>query len=252
MNAGIIGIGAMGKPMAANILKAGHTLHVFARNPDKAGELTARGAKLLASPAEVAAASDAIVLSLPFDPEVAEVLLGARGVAEGARPGLLILDTTTGSTKAAVEVAGRLRPRGIAYLDAPVSGGVKGALEGTLTFVVGGEGPDVDRATPLMKCLGKQIHHLGPVGAGRGLKALIQIIAALNTLTLCEASVLGKRAGDRAGQVLRSPERHRRQFLPSPDEAPPVHHPREVRRRPPDRNDGEGPRDRPADGPGNE
>lgn len=195
MNVGIIGIGAMGKPMAGNVLKAGHTLHIFARNPEKAGELAARGAKILASPADVAAVSDAIVLSLPFDPEVEEVVFGARGIAEGASPGLLILDTTTGSTKAAVHVAERLRPHGIAYLDAPVSGGVKGAVEGKLTFVVGGGGPDIERATPLMKCLGVHIHHLGPVGAGRGAKALVQIIAALNTLTLCEAAVLGKRLG---------------------------------------------------------
>jgi 3-hydroxyisobutyrate dehydrogenase-like beta-hydroxyacid dehydrogenase len=195
MKAGIIGIGTMGNPMAANILKAGHTLHVFARNPEKARALETRGAKLAASPAEVAAASEAIVLSLPFDPEVEEVLLGARGIAEGAKPGLLILDTTTGSTKTAVQVAERLRPRGIAYLDAPVSGGVRGAVEGKLTFLVGGGGPDIERATPLMKCLGEHIHHLGPVGAGRGLKALVQIIAALNTLTLCEAIVLGKRLG---------------------------------------------------------
>jgi 3-hydroxyisobutyrate dehydrogenase-like beta-hydroxyacid dehydrogenase len=195
MNVGIIGIGAMGKSMAGNILKAGHTLYIFARNPEKAGELAARGAKLLASPAELAAVSDAIVLSLPFDPEVEEVLFGASGIAEGAKPGLLILDTTTGSKKAAVQIAERLRPRGITYLDAPVSGGVKGAIEGKLTFIVGGEGPDIERATPLMTCMGQHIHHLGPVGAGRGLKALVQIIAALNTLTLCEAAVLGKRLG---------------------------------------------------------
>jgi 3-hydroxyisobutyrate dehydrogenase-like beta-hydroxyacid dehydrogenase len=195
MKVGIIGIGTMGKPMAANILKAGHTLSIFARNPEKARALEAQEAKVVASPAEVAAASDFIVLSLPFDPEVEEVVLGSRGIAEGAKPGLLILDTTTGSTKAAVQVAERLRPRGIAYLDAPVSGGVKGAVEGTMTFLVGGEGKDVERATSLMNCLGGHIHHLGPVGAGRGLKALVQIIAAMNTLTLCEAVVLGKRLG---------------------------------------------------------
>jgi 2-hydroxymethylglutarate dehydrogenase len=195
MKAGIIGIGTMGRPMAANILKAGHALSVFARNPEKAKALEVQGAKLAASPAEVAAASDAVVLSLPFDPEVEEVLLGGRGIAEGAKPGLLILDTTTGSTKGAIQVAERLRSLGIAYLDAPVSGGVRGAVEGTLTFLVGGDKSDLERATPLMECMGGHIHHLGPVGAGRGLKALVQIIAALNTLTLCEAVVLGKRLG---------------------------------------------------------
>ena len=121
MKVGIIGIGTMGKPMAVNILKAGHALHIFARNPEKAQTLEAQGAKVVASPAEVAAASDFIVLSLPFDPEVEEVLFGSRGIAEGANPGLLILDTTTGSTKAAIQVAEQLRPRGMAYLDAPVS-----------------------------------------------------------------------------------------------------------------------------------
>jgi 3-hydroxyisobutyrate dehydrogenase-like beta-hydroxyacid dehydrogenase len=195
MKAGIIGIGTMGKPMAENILKAGHTLHLFARDPEKARALETLGASVAASPAEVAAASEIILLSLPFDPEVEEVLLGARGVVEGAEPGLLILDTTTGSTGAAVQVAEKLRSRGIAYLDAPVSGGVRGACEGKLTFLVGGEAADVERATPLMKCLGGPVHHLGPAGAGRGLKALVQIIAALNTLTLCEAVVLGKRLG---------------------------------------------------------
>ena len=195
MNAGIIGIGTMGKPMTLNMLKAGHSVAVFARNPEKARELAAQGAKVTASPAEVAAASDIVVLSLPFDPEVEEVTLGSRGIAEGAREGLLVLDTTTGSTTGAVQVAERLRSRGIAYLDAPVSGGVKGAIEGTMTFLVGGEAADVARATPLMQCMGGHIHHLGPVGAGRGLKALVQIIAAMNTLTLCEAVVLGKRLG---------------------------------------------------------
>lgn len=195
MNVGIIGIGAMGKPMAANILKAGHALHLFARNPEKAKELEAAGAMPAASAAEVAAASDFIVLSLPFDPEVDEVILGARGILERAKPGLLILDTTTGSTQAAVRLGEQLRARGIAYLDAPVSGGVKGAVEGTMTFLAGGAAADIERATPLMQCMGAHIHHLGPVGAGRGLKALVQIIAALNTLTLCEAALLGKRMG---------------------------------------------------------
>ncbi len=195
MRIGIIGIGTMGNPMAMNILKAGHTLFVFARSREKAQGLKAAGAKVLASPAEVAESSEAVVLSLPFDPEVEEVLLGPRGIAEGAKPGLLILDTTTGSIKGAVQVDKQLEPRGISYLDAPVSGGVKGAIEATMTFLVGGKRPHVEGATPLMKCLGGHIHHLGPVGSGRGLKAIVQIIAAMNTLTLCEAVVLGKRLG---------------------------------------------------------
>jgi 2-hydroxymethylglutarate dehydrogenase len=195
MKVGIIGTGTMGKPMARNILKAGHSLSVFARNPEKVRDLEKEGARLLGSPAEVGADSEHVLLSLPFDPEVEEVLLGDQGIVKGAKPGLIILDTTTGTPRSAIQIAGRIKPKGISYLDAPVSGGVKGAIEGQLTFVVGGEDTDVERAFPLMKCLGPHIHHIGPVGAGRGLKALIQIIAALNTLTLCEAVVLGKKLG---------------------------------------------------------
>jgi 2-hydroxymethylglutarate dehydrogenase len=195
MRVGIIGTGTMGKPMARNILKAGHSLNIFARNAEKVKDLADEGAKILASPAEVGADSDYVLLSLPFDPEVEEVVLGNQGIAERAKPGLLILDTTTGTPKSAIQIDKRIRPKGIAYLDAPVSGGVKGAIEGQLTFVVGGESPDVERALPLMRSMGPHIHHMGPVGAGRGLKALIQIIAALNTLTLCEAVVLGKKLG---------------------------------------------------------
>ncbi len=249
MKVGIIGIGTMGKPMAANILKAGHTLSIYARNPEKAKALEAQGAKVVASPAEVAAASDAVVLSLPFDPEVEEVVLGSRGVAEGAKPGLLILDTTTGSTKGAIQVAERLRPLGIAYLDAPVSGGVKGAVEGTMTFLVGGDKSDVERATPLMNCMGGHIHHLGPVGAGRGLKALVQIIAAMNTLTLCEAVVLGKRLGIEPTRFYEALSDTAANSYHLQSKLPNFIIPGHVRHGPPDRDDGEGPRNRPADGP---
>jgi 2-hydroxymethylglutarate dehydrogenase len=195
MKVGIIGTGTMGKPMARNILKAGHSLSVFARNPEKVRDLEKEGARLLGSPAEVGAESEYVLLSLPFDPEVEEVVLGDQGIAKGAQPGLIVLDTTTGTPRAAIQIAEKVKPQGISYLDAPVSGGVKGAVERQLTFVVGGEVADIERAFPLMKCLGPHIHHMGPVGAGRGLKALIQIIAALNTLTLCEAVVLGKKLG---------------------------------------------------------
>ena len=195
MKVGIIGVGAMGKPMARNLLKAGDALHLFARNPEKVGDLVSEGARLLASPAAVAEASDYILLSLPFDPEVEAVILGPQGIVEGASPGLIIIDTTTGSAASAVRVAERIKTRGIGYIDAPVSGGVKGAVQGTLTFVAGGEKGVLDTALPVMERLGNRIHHMGPVGSGRGLKALIQIIAALNTLTLCEAVVLGKKLG---------------------------------------------------------
>jgi len=195
MKVGLIGTGAMGRPMADNILKAGYSLVIYARHPDKVKDLEAKGAKIVTSPAEVARESEIIVLSLPFDPEVEEVVLGKRGILEGALPGKMILDTTTGTPKGAVKMASMTRPKGLEYLDAPISGGVKGAVEGKLTFIVGGEEKAVSMARPLMEKLGTNAYRVGPVGTGRAVKALNQIISALNTLTLCEAVVLGKKIG---------------------------------------------------------
>jgi 3-hydroxyisobutyrate dehydrogenase-like beta-hydroxyacid dehydrogenase len=195
MNVGIIGTGAMGKPMARNILKGSHSLIVYARHPEKVKDLEGEGAKLVSSPAEVGAASEYIVLSLPFDPEVEEVVMGEKGILSGTSPGALILDTTTGTPKAAVDVAAVTARKGVAYLDAPISGAVKGAIEARLTFIVGGEKEAVEKAMPLMRQLGTNVYNVGPVGTGRALKSLNQIISALNTLTLCEAVVLGKKLG---------------------------------------------------------
>jgi len=193
MNVGIIGTGAMGKPMAHNILKGGNSLAVYARHPEKVRDLEAEGAKLVSSSAEVGAESEYIVLSLPFDPEVEEVVMGEKGILSGASPGKVILDTTTGTPKAAVDIAAATAEKGVTYLDAPISGGVKGAVEAKMTFIVGGENEGVKKAMPLMKQLGANVYHVGPVGAGRAVKSLNQIISALNTLTLCEAVVLGHR-----------------------------------------------------------
>ncbi len=195
MKIGFIGTGTMGKPMAQHVLEAGHSLYIYARHPEKVKDLEAAGAKLLASPAEVGAASEFVILSLPFDPEVDEVVLGEKGILEGASPGTLILDTTTGSPKAAEKVAEVTRRKGVEYIDAPISGGVKGAIEGKMTFIVGGDAEAVKKATPLMKIMGSNIYRVGPVGTGRAVKALNQIISALNTLTLCETVVLGKKMG---------------------------------------------------------
>ncbi len=195
MNVGIIGTGTMGKPMARNILKAGHSLIIYARHPEKVKDLEAEGAKLVASPADVGAESECILLSLPFDPEVEEVVLGEKGILAGASSGAVILDTTTGTPKAAVQVASVTAQKGVGYVDAPISGGVKGAIEAKLTFIVGGENADVKKAMPLMEELGSNVFQVGPVGAGRAVKALNQIISALNTLTLCETVVLGRKLG---------------------------------------------------------
>jgi 3-hydroxyisobutyrate dehydrogenase-like beta-hydroxyacid dehydrogenase len=195
MKVGLIGTGTMGKPMAGNVLKAGNSLVLYARHPEKVRDLEAAGAERVSSPAEVGARSECILLSLPFDPEVEEVVLGEKGILKGASPGTIILDTTTGTPKGAVKIAEAVRPKGVAYLDAPISGGVKGAIDKKLTFMVGGDKAAVNKVRPLMEKMGENIFHIGPVGAGRAIKALNQIISALNTLTLCESVVLGKKLG---------------------------------------------------------
>jgi 2-hydroxymethylglutarate dehydrogenase len=195
LNIGFIGTGAMGKPMARNLAKAGHALTVYARHPEKVADLASAGAAIAESPAEVAATCAFIVLCLPFDPEVEEVVFGPQGIATTARPNTILLDSTTGTVGAAQRLAEKLASQKIIYLDAPISGGVKGAADGTLTFMVGGDPAAVEKAEPLMKAMGPNIYKVGPVGSGRSVKTLNQIIAAVNTLILCETVVLGKKTG---------------------------------------------------------
>ncbi|MFQ6111890.1 MAG: NAD(P)-dependent oxidoreductase, partial [Nitrospinota bacterium] len=163
--------------------------------PEKVEDLIAEGARLVKSPADAAAEAEVFLLSLPSDSDVEEVVLGKQGLLDGARAGTVIVDTTSGTPKGAQQIAASARARGVEYLDAPISGGVKGAIEGTLTFIVGGEEEALEKARPLMNHLGSHIFLVGPPGAGRMLKAINQIISALNTLTLCETIVLARKAG---------------------------------------------------------
>ncbi len=195
MKLGFIGTGRMGKPMAHNLLKAKHALHVYARHPEKISDLKSAGASLLASPAEVAKASELLVLCLPTDAEVDAVIGGEAGILAGASSGALILDATTGTPAAAQRIAQTLKTKRIEYIDAPISGGVKGAVEAKLTFMVGGEDKTIDRAAPLMEVMGTTIFRVGPVGTGRMVKALNQIITGMNVLILCESVVLAQKAG---------------------------------------------------------
>lgn len=195
MKIGIIGTGAMGNPMARNILKAGDELFVYARHPEKVNSLAKEGAAIVASPAKVGAESEVVLLSLPFDPDVEEVLTGEQGLLSRPAVGSVVLDTTTGTPDAAVRTSELCEAEGLGYVDAPVSGGVKRAEEARLTFMVGGDDASVAKVMPLMQKLGSHIFKVGPVGAGRTIKALNQIIAGMNTLILCETLALGQKAG---------------------------------------------------------
>jgi 3-hydroxyisobutyrate dehydrogenase-like beta-hydroxyacid dehydrogenase len=195
MRIGCIGTGTMGKPMARNCLSKAGEMTIYARSATQVQDLVDDGAVLVTSPAEVAAACDVIVLSLPFDPDVEAVVRGDNGILSSARPGTVIADTTTGTPHGARTIEAAVAAKGVHYLDAPVSGGLQGAIDGMLTFLVGGEQKALEKARPALALMGTTVFHTGAVGSGRTMKALNQIISALNTLTLCESVVLGKKLG---------------------------------------------------------
>ena len=196
---GMIGLGIMGRPMAKNLLKAGYQLVVHDRSQEPVQELVSAGAKEAASPKEVAGQLDVLITMLPSSPDVELVALGRDGIVEGARKGLLYLDMSTISPLVSQQVGQTLGAKGVRMLDAPVSGGEKGAIDAALSIMVGGEKADFDAALPVFQALGKTITHLGPLGAGGFTKLANQIIVAVNLTALGEALTLAKKAGlDRA------------------------------------------------------
>ncbi|HZE36362.1 MAG TPA: 2-hydroxy-3-oxopropionate reductase [Candidatus Eisenbacteria bacterium] len=196
---GMIGLGIMGRPMAKNLIKAGYPVVVHSRSQGPVDELVDSGAKRGSSPRDVAAQVDVLITMLPNSPEVELVALGKDGVIEGAKKGLLYLDMSTVSPLVSQKVGKALAEKGVRMVDAPVSGGEKGALDAALSIMVGGEKADFDAALPVFQALGKTITHLGPLGAGGFTKLANQIIVAVNLTALGEALTLAKKAGlDRA------------------------------------------------------
>jgi len=187
----------MGLPMARNLAKAGFPLTVATRSFAKAESLAKElpGVRAVAEPAEVGRASDVIVSSVPDAPQVEEVHLGPKGTAAGAARGAILIDTSTIAAESARDIAKRLSERGIFLLDAPVSGGQKGAIEGALTFFVGGEATALEKARPVFQALGKRITHLGPSGAGQLGKAANQILVGVNLMAVSEALAFAASAG---------------------------------------------------------
>ena len=193
---GFIGLGIMGRPMARNLLKAGHALVVHNRSQGGVQELVGLGAKAGDSPAAVArAAGDLIITMLPNSPDVEQVALGPRGLAEGVRPGQILADMSTISPIVSQKVGAALAARGARMLDAPVSGGEKGAIDGTLSIMVGGEPAVFQAVLPVFQAMGKTITHLGALGAGGFTKLANQIIVAVNLTALAEALTLAAKAG---------------------------------------------------------
>lgn len=199
---GFVGLGIMGRPMAKNLIEAGHELVLYNRTKEKAEELAGEGAAVAGSPREVAESSDIVVTMLPDSPDVAAVVAGEDGVLEGVREGALIVDMSTISPVVARDLAEKARERGVSMLDAPVSGGDVGAIQGTLSIMVGGSEEDFERARQLFEVMGKTITHVGEAGAGQVVKACNQIVVALTYEAVSEALVLGSKAGVEPSKIL--------------------------------------------------
>lgn len=202
MKIGFIGLGIMGRPMAANLLKAGYEVVVRNRSAAAEDELRALGATVAGSPREVAAQSDVVITMLPNSPDVRLVCLGEGGIIEAAREGLVVVDMSSIAPTAAREVGEALAAKGVTMLDAPVSGGEPGAVAGTLSIMAGGDRATFDRVRDVLLAMGRSAAYVGPLGAGNIAKLANQTVVAVNIAVLGEALVLARLSGVDPAAVL--------------------------------------------------
>lgn len=198
---GFIGPGIMGLPMARNLIQAGHHLQVHARRRDAASALTALGAQYCKSPALAAENAQVIITIVSDTPDVEAVVLGENGIIQSASPGSVVVDMSTISPAATRSIAQELQAKGVEMLDAPVSGGQQGAIDGTLSIMVGGKKEIFDALLPVLKVIGKQITHVGANGAGQVAKACNQILVAQTIAAVAEALSLARASGVDPGKV---------------------------------------------------
>ena len=192
---GFIGLGIMGKPMAKNLLKAGHEVVVYDIVPAGVTELVAAGAKAAASSKAVAEQCNFIITIVPNSPHVKAAIFGPNGVAEGIKKGALVVDMSSIDPTVSKEVGAELAKKGVRFVDAPVSGGEPKAIDGTLSIMCGGAKADFDEALPILKCMGASVVLCGAIGAGNVTKMANQIVVALNIAALSEAMVLATKSG---------------------------------------------------------
>jgi 3-hydroxyisobutyrate dehydrogenase-like beta-hydroxyacid dehydrogenase len=193
---GFVGLGIMGSRMAANLARAGHELTVFNRTRATADAWAAEhGGTVAASPADVGAASDVVISMVVDGDQVREVLLGDEGVAQGASAGTLCVDMSTIAPAQTRAIGAQLHDRGLALLDAPVTGSSPKAQDGTLTIMVGGRSEDFARAEPLFEVMGELVVHVGPLGHGETVKLINNAVAAANATTVAEALLVGQTTG---------------------------------------------------------
>ena len=195
LKVGYIGLGLMGKPMARNILKAGFPLVVHNRSRAAVDELVAEGATAAWTPAEVARQVDIVITNLPDSPDVEQIALGADGIIEGAHEGLIFIDNSTIKPATARKIATALAEKGVFALDAPVSGGDIGAINGTLTIMLGGEESALSKALPVLEAMGKSITLVGDAGAGQIAKVCNQIMVAAQMVGMAELLIVAQKAG---------------------------------------------------------
>jgi len=195
MDIGFIGLGLMGRPMARHLIGAGHQLHLWARRPASLEPFRATTARAHGSAADLARHADVVITMVADAPDVEQVVFGDGGVAAGARPGLIVVDMSTIAPAAARDIGARLAARGIAFVDAPVSGGEVGAINASLTIMVGGEAEVFERVRPLFDVLGKSVTLVGASGAGQVAKACNQILTGVTVAAVAEALSLAAKSG---------------------------------------------------------
>ncbi|MHC4645701.1 MAG: NAD(P)-dependent oxidoreductase [Planctomycetota bacterium] len=192
---GFIGTGIMGRPMALNLLKAGYAVTVHNRTKSRAGSLLSEGAVWAETPAEGARENDVVITCVPDTPDVRQVLLGANGVIEGARAGLICVDMSTISPAVTKEMGGILEAKGVTLLDGPISGGEIGAIEGKLSIMMGGPKEAFEKVRPIMEVMGKAVIHCGPLGAGQMTKLVNQVMVIHTIMSIAEGLAFAEKAG---------------------------------------------------------
>lgn len=195
MKIGFIGLGIMGKPMARNLMKKGHTLVVSGHNKAVAAEFEKDGATVFETPREIAANSDIVITMLPNSPQVEEVVLGKDGVIEGAKKGSCVIDMSSIAPLSSRKIAAELEKVGVNMLDAPVSGGEPKAIDGTISVMVGGKQEVFDKYKDVIGCMAASVVRTGDIGAGNATKLANQIIVAINIAAVSEALTLAAKVG---------------------------------------------------------
>ena len=204
---GFIGLGLMGRPMAANLLKAGFPVTVWNRTASRTEPLVAQGAKAAATPREAASCADVLITIVSDPPALEQVTQGEHGALAGLRRGSVLMDSSTVSPSLARRVAAACAERGVEFLDAPVTGGTWGAEKGELVFMVGGPAATLSRVEPVLGAMGKRWFHLGPHGAGQTVKLAMNMLFALEVDALAEAlalTIAGGVAGEKFVEVMQS------------------------------------------------